>query len=247
MGPTEFVKCSHWHNRNSREGYLWEPEGGVIPRAQSSARMGIPSRGGGAGGQRGEGEHGWEGRKSSGKWSLAMSSEAGGEISLETDPGRKKLQGGLGIVALIATMNSNHPNLQREWKLPEQAPPKWNLPTLLCLQEMRNGLEGKAELQEQPVCAGTCSEWAAPNNTQQGRQFLGKMGSMSTRRGHGKPFPDEPQVLSERKSWCDSHSCRAQPKEGSQRSHLGKSSAPEEIHPGRGRRREFIGDGNIWN
>lgn len=57
-----------------------------------------------------------------GKWSLAMTSEAGAETSLESDPGRKKLQGGLGIVALIATVSSNHLDFQGEWKVPEQAP-----------------------------------------------------------------------------------------------------------------------------
>lgn len=51
-----------------------------------------------------------------------MTSEAGGDTSLEADPGKKKLQGGLGIVALIATVNSKHPNFQGEWKVPEQAP-----------------------------------------------------------------------------------------------------------------------------
>lgn len=56
------------------------------------------------------------------KWSFPMSSETGGEISWEADPGRMKLQGGLGIVALLSTVNTNHPNVQGEWKLPEQAP-----------------------------------------------------------------------------------------------------------------------------
>lgn len=72
---------------------------------------------------------GWERRKSSGEmvtsndqWSLPMTSEAGGECSLEADPRRKNLRRGLGTVALIATVNSNYPDFQREWRVPEQAP-----------------------------------------------------------------------------------------------------------------------------
>lgn len=62
------------------------------------------------------------GGRAVGKWSLPMTSEAGGEFSLEADPGRKNLWGGLGTVALRAAVNSNHPNFQREWTVPEQAP-----------------------------------------------------------------------------------------------------------------------------
>lgn len=83
----------------------------------------IPSHGSGVGGHwLGEEEEQWGNVTSNDQWSLPMTSEAGGECSLEADPRRKNLRRGLGTVALIATVNSNYPDFQREWSVPEQAP-----------------------------------------------------------------------------------------------------------------------------